>query len=103
MMPSAWRRDLPLAGLADACLDAAECRFDPELHDGPDRIESAEERAAREQVAAEVCASCPVLAECLAWALRTRPRRGVWAGLPAAHIAALADLTGDRPGLGEVA
>jgi hypothetical protein len=94
--------------LRDACLDGAECLYDPELHDGPDRIETAEQRAAREQVAAEVCATCPALADCLTYALRTRPTRGVWAGLPAGHVAALADIAGiaditGASGLGEVA
>jgi hypothetical protein len=72
--------------------DEAACGFDPELHTGPDLFteESAEERAAREQVAREVCADCPVWASCLFYALDARPETGVWAGLTAEEIAALA-------------
>lgn len=70
----------------DGLPDAAGCRFDPELHDGPDRIESAAERAAREQVARDVCAACPVRAECLDYAVRVRPVRGVWAGFTPAQL-----------------
>ncbi|MEV4398310.1 WhiB family transcriptional regulator [Nonomuraea sp. NPDC049607] len=63
--------------------DEAACRFDPELHTGPDAFtdEPADERAAREQVAREVCADCPVWASCLLSALDKRPASGVWAGL----------------------
>ncbi|MGV9386090.1 WhiB family transcriptional regulator [Nonomuraea sp. NPDC003707] len=72
--------------------EEAACGFDPELHSGPDSFaeESAEERAAREQVAREVCAECPVWASCLFYALDVRPQTGVWAGLTAEEIAAIA-------------
>ncbi|MGW4640788.1 WhiB family transcriptional regulator [Sphaerisporangium sp. NPDC004334] len=71
--------------------EEAACVLDPELHTGPDVFakESAEERAAREQVAREVCADCPVWASCLFYALDERPQAGVWAGLTAEEIAAL--------------
>lgn len=87
---------LALAMLADRCLDGAECLYDPALHEGPDdpAEESPTERAVREQVAAEVCAACPVREACLKYALRARPERGVWAGLTAAEVAALADERG---------
>lgn len=68
------------------------CLLDPELHDGPAGAESAEERAAREDVAREVCGTCPLAARCLAYALRARPRRGIWAGLTAEQVNNLAEL-----------
>lgn len=37
--------------------------------------------------AKRVCASCPVAAECLEYALRTRQEHGIWGGLPP-HIRA---------------
>jgi WhiB family transcriptional regulator, redox-sensing transcriptional regulator len=69
--------------MSDHLADKALCGPDPELHAGPDTSESAEERAARVQVAREVCTECPVLALCLARTLRLRPTAGVWAGLDA--------------------
>jgi WhiB family redox-sensing transcriptional regulator len=68
------------------------CLLDPELHDGPtDRArEPALDRAAREAVAKEVCAVCPARLACLAYALRTRPTAGVWAGFTAEQITSLA-------------
>ena len=81
---------LPLPDLRDECLDGAECLFDPALHDGPDpltEIEHPEARAAREDVAKEICGTCPVRDECLTYALRTQPARGVWAGFTADEIA----------------
>lgn len=93
----------PFAALAGVDLrgkpvTGAQCRFDPDLHTGPDADESPEERAARELVAAEVCESCPLRAACFDLATRIRPEVGVWAGFTAAELAALADLdstTGD--------
>jgi WhiB family transcriptional regulator, redox-sensing transcriptional regulator len=73
-------------------LDGAECRFDPELHDGPDpltTIEHPEARAAREDVAREVCGSCPVRDACLEYAMRVAPKRGIWAGRTAEEITLL--------------
>ncbi|TDD17861.1 WhiB family transcriptional regulator [Nonomuraea diastatica] len=71
------------AGTPRHLADEAACRFDPELHTGPDAFadEPADERAAREQVAREVCAGCPVWASCLFSALDMRPASGIWAGL----------------------
>jgi WhiB family redox-sensing transcriptional regulator len=82
-----------LALLADDCLNGAECLYDPYLHEGPDDpgSEPPAERATRQQVAAEVCAGCPARKPCLEYALRARPARGVWAGLTAFEVAALAD------------
>ena len=77
-------------------IEGAQCRFDPELHFGPDGIESPDEREARELVAAEVCESCPLRAECLDLAMRIRPEYGVWAGLTAAELAALPSIDLDE-------
>ncbi|MFI6910477.1 WhiB family transcriptional regulator [Nonomuraea sp. NPDC050394] len=79
------------AGAPRHLVDSAACTADPELHTGPDTFdeEPAEERAAREQVAREVCAECPVQVSCLFHALDARPETGVWAGLTASEIAAV--------------
>ncbi len=85
--------------LRDTLLDGAECRFDPKLHDGPDpvtTIEHPDARAAREDVAREVCGGCLVRDACLAYALRVRPERGVWAGRTAEEIARLADTIAEQ-------
>ncbi|TYB47875.1 WhiB family transcriptional regulator [Actinomadura chibensis] len=84
----------PFAVLAEVDLrgkpiEGAQCRFDPELHTGPDGAESPEERAARELVAVEVCESCPLRAECLDLATRIRPEGAVWAGFTPVQLAAL--------------
>ncbi|MGW4475956.1 WhiB family transcriptional regulator [Nonomuraea sp. NPDC004354] len=65
-----------------------ECVYDPELHTGPiDTIESADQRAAREDVARDVCAGCPARQLCELYALRVRPTSGIWAGRTAAELA----------------
>ncbi|MEZ5117295.1 MAG: WhiB family transcriptional regulator [Candidatus Nanopelagicales bacterium] len=48
--------------------------FHPEGERGPARL-------ARELAAKAVCASCPVMAQCAAHALRVREPYGVWGGL----------------------
>jgi hypothetical protein len=85
---------LSLRGLRDAVLAGEPgCVCDPELFTGPADIEPedepAQDRAARIAVAREVCASCPVRPACLAYALRTRPAAGVWAGFTAEEIGGL--------------
>ena len=79
-------------GMPRHLADEGSCRFDPELHTDPDAFtdEPADERAAREDVAREVCEQCPVLASCLFFALDVRPEAGVWAGLTADELRALA-------------
>ena len=72
---------LSLRGLRDLILAGDPgCLCDPELFTGPADIEPEneppEDRAARIEVAREVCASCPVRLACLAYALRTRPAAG---------------------------
>ncbi|MEO3869554.1 WhiB family transcriptional regulator [Nonomuraea sp. B12E4] len=78
-------------GMPRHLVEEAACMFDPELHTGPGTFaeEPADERAAREQVAREVCRECPVWASCLFYALDARPQTGVWAGLTAEEIAEL--------------
>lgn len=48
--------------------------FHPEGERGPARL-------ARELAAKAVCASCPVMAQCAAHALKVREPYGVWGGL----------------------
>lgn len=81
------------AGLAGAVLaEDPACLLDTELHDGPadPSGELAAERTARVLVAREVCGSCPVRLPCLAYALRTQPPAGIWAGLTSDEITDLA-------------
>jgi WhiB family redox-sensing transcriptional regulator len=69
-----------------------ECRFDPELHTGPaDTIESESDRAARIDVAREVCAGCPCRPDCLRYAMSLPDLNpdSVWGGLTGAEITIL--------------
>jgi hypothetical protein len=91
--------------LKDSVLvDDPGCVCNPELFTGPAGVEPedepAQERAARIDVAREVCGSCPVRLACLAYALRTRPDAGVWAGWTHEEIRFLALAAGrDLPRL----
>jgi len=68
--------------------ETPECYYDPELHIGPrDRIETSQERAAREAVAREVCAACPARVVCGLYAMQVRPAFGIWAGRTPVEIA----------------
>jgi Transcription factor WhiB len=83
-----------LRGLRDAVLVGDPgCVLDPELFTGPAGIEPEDEpeldRAARIDAARQVCAACPVQRPCLAYALRTRPAAGVWAGFTPEEITGL--------------
>jgi WhiB family redox-sensing transcriptional regulator len=82
-----------LVDLLDDLAAYGECRFDPELHTGPDSftIEPPAERMAREDAARQVCEDCPVWDLCLEFALRlpTLPKGGIWAGHTARELAAL--------------
>jgi hypothetical protein len=84
---------LSLRGLLDV-IRAAEpgCFCDPELFTGPAGVddEPPEDEAARVAVARQVCAACPARLACLAYALRTHPAAGVWAGCTADEIRSLA-------------
>lgn len=80
-----------LDSLKDAVLSGdPACLCDPELFTGPAGIEPedepAEEKAARLDAARDICAVCPVRVACLAYALRTRPDAGMWAGLTADEV-----------------
>jgi WhiB family redox-sensing transcriptional regulator len=91
----AGRQGAQLRALRDVVLSGDPgCAADPELFTGPSGIEPEDEpeneRAARVDAAREVCADCPVRLPCLAWALRSLPAAGVWAGLLPEEIAALA-------------
>ena len=65
MIPSPDER--PWAGFA-ACRDADSDLFFPGPDGDPDG-------------AIRICRGCPVRDECLAWALETRVRYGIWGGL----------------------
>lgn len=82
----------PALDLRGRPVRGAQCRFDPNLHTGPDAEETPDERAARELVAKQVCESCPLRGTCLDLAMRVRPEYGVWAGFTAAELATLAEL-----------
>jgi WhiB family redox-sensing transcriptional regulator len=56
--------------------------YHPENERGPSR-------ARREMHAKAVCAGCPVIANCLSWALAAREPYGVWGGLSADEREAL--------------
>jgi WhiB family transcriptional regulator, redox-sensing transcriptional regulator len=59
----------------------AACRgMDSELFFNPDNIRGPAKRA-REAAAKAVCTDCPVVTECLRWALTVREPYGVWGGL----------------------
>jgi hypothetical protein len=62
--------------------DNPACTARPELFFGPDSFEDepTADHAARVTAARELCASCPARLACLAYALKTRPETGVWAG-----------------------
>lgn len=86
---------VPVRVLRDVVLSGDPgCVADPELFTGPAGIEPEDEpeqdRAARIDAARAVCAECPVRLACLAWAVRTLPSAGVWAGLVPEEIAFLA-------------
>jgi WhiB family redox-sensing transcriptional regulator len=86
---------IPFWNLPGTLANSAECRFDPDLHTGPDAFEDEDqaEREAREDVAKQICDACPVRPACLDYAIRTLPEHGIWAGLTAHEINDLAALT----------
>lgn len=73
---------LSLMELVTILGERGDCRHDPDLHMGPDVFEDElpVDRLARQDVARDVCESCPVATLCLDYALRLRPTFGVWAG-----------------------
>jgi WhiB family redox-sensing transcriptional regulator len=60
----------------------ASCRGeDSVFFFAPAYFEKRGEKLAREAVAKRICASCPVIAACLDFALGMREAHGVWGGL----------------------
>ena len=59
-----------------ACRGAESARFVPPL-----TPESARQRRDREATAKQICARCPVRADCLEYALRVQEPIGIWGGL----------------------
>jgi WhiB family redox-sensing transcriptional regulator len=60
----------------------ASCRGeDSALFFAPNYFERRDEKEGREARAKAICAGCPVRAECLEYALRTRESHGIWGGL----------------------
>lgn len=60
--------------LGAACRGADTATFyHPDNERGPSRRR-------RERAAKAVCSNCPVVGECLSWALQTREPYGVWGG-----------------------
>jgi WhiB family redox-sensing transcriptional regulator len=51
----------------------------------PSLPERREEREAREARAKRICLDCPVLDDCLEFALRVREPHGIWGGLTEAE------------------
>lgn len=47
----------------------------------PSQLERRSEKRMREKRAKEICASCPVLAECRHYAITIREQHGIWGGL----------------------
>jgi WhiB family redox-sensing transcriptional regulator len=61
--------------------ERGRCRdLDTDLFYPPLDHETPRQRRARESAAKAVCSGCPVRGECLAWALATDERLGVWGG-----------------------
>ena len=61
--------------LLAACRDVdTEQFFHPDNERGPSRL-------ARETAAKAICATCPVVAQCAEYALRSREPYGIWGGM----------------------
>lgn len=61
--------------------ERGRCRdLDTELFYPPLESETPRQRRERESAAKAVCSGCPVRGECLAWALASDERLGVWGG-----------------------
>ena len=69
MLPSAWQSRA-------ACRGPESVMFFP-----PPYPERKEDREMREGRAKAICRSCPVLEECLDYALSIREPHGIWGGL----------------------
>ena len=66
--PASWQQRAACRG-ADT-----QIFYHPENERGPSRRR-------REQLAKHICRACPVVTDCLSWALATREPYGVWGGL----------------------
>jgi transcription factor WhiB len=71
--------------------ELAACVGSPALFFGPD-AETAPERHRRVRKAREVCASCPVRRDCLAFARESQIAWGVWGGADFEHSLAGGDM-----------
>ena len=67
--------------VAEDWMLAAACLGRPDLFFAPDESETRSERRRREAAAKSVCARCPVRSDCLADALASDERFGIWGGL----------------------
>ncbi len=66
---------------AEAWRTRARCRgLDTEMFYRADGV-TRPVRMARERAAKEICATCPVISDCLDWALRTAEPAGIWGGM----------------------
>jgi WhiB family transcriptional regulator, redox-sensing transcriptional regulator len=61
--------------------DALCAEADPDLFFPPDEEETTEEAMERVRLAKQICAQCPVRAECLDYAMDNEERIGVWGGM----------------------
>ncbi|MBB4913341.1 WhiB family transcriptional regulator [Streptosporangium saharense] len=94
---------LNAAWFAEGELPVPECAYDPALHSpehGAD-VESPGERAAREEVAREVCVTCPALRFCGLYAAEVRPASGIWAGRTPEQVAEHAAQLDQAAGFGQ--
>ncbi|MFY0408179.1 WhiB family transcriptional regulator [Solicola sp. PLA-1-18] len=67
-----WQYEAACSGMDSACF------FAPATERGP-------KRDAREDAAKAVCATCPVIEQCLEHAMRVREPFGVWGGMTASE------------------
>jgi WhiB family transcriptional regulator, redox-sensing transcriptional regulator len=79
-----WQRDA-------ACRGDGAVAFFP-----PPHFERKDVRLARERVAKTICRSCPVVEQCLDYALKTREPHGVWGGLNEFERQKIAESGGGR-------
>lgn len=80
--PMAWQQQA-------ACLTTTVEFFEPEA---PERGRVDQRaKAAEEDAAKQVCATCPVRSDCLAWALDAGEDFGIWGGLTAVERRPLRD------------
>ncbi len=79
-MASIARLPMPLQEVYEWQYKGACREVDPETFFSPD-AERGPRRTARETAAKQLCARCPVVAECLRHALAVREPYGVWGGL----------------------